>query len=268
MKTAVLYITLGRYGVFFEGFYKSARKFLLPGHEKHFFIFTDSSRIKAMKAKDITVIEQKKLGWPLDTLMRFEMFMSIQDLLKDFDYIYFFNSNLVFLRPVGEEILPSPENCGIAAAVFFEKDPDEYTYDRNPDCKAYIPYGKGKAYYQGGLNGGTSSEYLKMAGILRDMVNEDLKNKVIVKWNDESYLNKYLLDKSPLIISRNYMYPQEWSAKKSPGRIMAMLRDKANPFYGGAGWLRGETNIKENPIISFLKRPVWFLKILLKYISR
>ncbi len=265
LKIAVLYITLGRYDIFFDGFYKSAKKYLLPGHEKQFFVFTDSKRLLSRKEKDITVIERKKLGWPYDTLMRFEMFSSIKDKLIKFDNIFFFNSNMIFIRPVGEEILPSAKNGWLAAATFFVKNPDEYTYDRNPDSRAYIPYGKGRVYYQGGLNGGRAAEYLEMVETLKQWVDEDIQKGVIAKWNDESYLNKYFLDKNPLIIQRNYMFPQEWSMKDCPGKLMAMLRDKANPFYGGTKWLRSESDRKVNPVIEILKKPLWFLKIMLKY---
>lgn len=266
MKIAVLYISLGRYDVFFEGFHKSAVKHLLPGHEKHFFVFTDSREIKRSALPGVTVIDRKKLGWPFDTLMRFEMFSSIEDRLKGFDYIYFFNSNLVFLRPVREEILPGDSHSGLAAAIFFIKDPDEYTYDRNPSSRAYIPYGQGKIYYQGGLNGGRAKEYLEMINILKGWVNEDIKAGSIARWNDESYLNKYLLDRTPLVLQRNYMYPQEWGFKDCPGKMKIMLRDKSNPAYGGVKWLRGETDKRENIILEALKHPVKMFKYAVKSI--
>ncbi|MBN2754701.1 MAG: glycosyl transferase family 6 [Candidatus Goldbacteria bacterium] len=265
MKIAILYITLGRYDVFFKGFYESAHKKLFLGHEKHFFIFTDSLKINSMKNSDITVIKQEKMGWPFDTLMRFKMFESIEDKLKNFDYIFFFNSNIVFIRPVKEEIFPGTENGGIAASIFYMKNQDEYTYDRNPESNAYIPYGKGKAYYQGGLNGGTAADYLQMIKTVRKWVDEDVEKKIFAKWNDESYINKYLLDKNPLIINRNYMFPQEWRMKDCPGKLIAMLRDKSNPFYGGTKWLRGDTNVKDSLFKALLKKPFWFLKILIKY---
>ena len=264
MKIAVLYITLGRYELFFEEFYKSAVKNLLPGHEKHFFVFTDSERIKSINNADITVIDQKKLGWPFDTLMRFEMFSKIKEKLEKFDLIYFFNSNIIFLEPVKEEIIPDDSHGGLVAAIFFMKNPDEYTYDRNPKCRAYIPYGHGKVYYQGGLNGGKAGDYLEMISVIKEWVNDDIKNNSAAEWNDESYLNKYLLDKTPLILQRNYMYPQEWSRRDSPGKIKIMLRDKANPAYGGVKWLRGETEKKIIPIQAAIKNPIRTIKNILK----
>lgn len=267
MKIAILYISLGRYDAFFKGFYKSANKNLFCGHEKHFFVFTDSVAIKTAYLSDVTIIDYKKLGWPFDTLMRFEMFASIEEKLADFDYVYFFNSNLIFLRPVKEEIFPGDAHGGLAAAIFYIKNPDEYTYDRNPSCRAYIPYGRGKIYYQGGFNGGRTKEYLDMINTLRGWVNEDIKNRSIALWNDESYLNKYLLDKTPLVLERNYMYPQEWSLKDCPGEMKIMLRDKTNPFYGGVKWLRGETDERESVIRAVIKDPVRMIKYAIKTVN-
>lgn len=264
VKTAVLYISLGRYDVFFEGFYKSAVKNLLTGHEKHFFVFTDSESVKKAGYKNVTVIFQKKLGWPLDTLMRFEMFSSIKKELAGFDYIYFFNSNMEFLKPVSEEILPGDGHGGLAASIFFIKSPDEYTYDRNPLCRAYIPFGKGKTYYQGGLNGGRAKDYLAMISALKDMVDADLKENQIAVCHDESYLNKYLLDKSPLILERNYIYPEQWNPDDCPGEMKIKLRDKDNPVYGGASWLRGATDKKMTVLKALINHPIKVIKNIIK----
>lgn len=264
MKIAVLYIALGRYDIFFEGFYKSAIKNLLLEHEKHFFVFTDSERIKKSNYKDVTVIYHKKLGWPLTTLMRFDIFSSIKKELTNFDYIYFFNANMEFLKPINEEILPKDEHGGLAAAIFLIKKPDEYTYDRNPLCRAYIPYGQGKIYYQGGLNGGRAKEYLIMINALKELVDADLKENQIAAWHDESYLNKYLLDKNPLILDRNYIYAEEWDYKDCPREMKIKLRDKNNPIYGGADWLRGTTDKKMTVLKAIINHPIKIIKNIIK----
>jgi hypothetical protein len=44
-KVGILYICTGAYDVFFEGFYHTAEKFLLPNTEKHYFVFTESEKI-------------------------------------------------------------------------------------------------------------------------------------------------------------------------------------------------------------------------------
>lgn len=38
-------------------------------------------------------------------MMRFEIFLKQKELLKDYDYIFFFNANTKFMDYVGDEIL-------------------------------------------------------------------------------------------------------------------------------------------------------------------
>ena len=42
---AILYICTGEYVLFWENFYASAEKHLLPDYEKHYFVFTDVAEI-------------------------------------------------------------------------------------------------------------------------------------------------------------------------------------------------------------------------------
>ena len=80
---AVLYIATGRYTVFWKYFYESAEKYLLNNCLKHYFVFTDNSEDIAGKSRgNVTCIQQNKLGWPFDTLMRFDIFLSIKGRVK------------------------------------------------------------------------------------------------------------------------------------------------------------------------------------------
>lgn len=102
MRIGILYMCSGKYERYFDSFYESSKEFFLNGHEKHFFVFTDSPRIMKEYSgfPDITIHEQKTLGWPLHTLMRFWMFSMIQSELEKFDYLYFFNANFLFVDSV------------------------------------------------------------------------------------------------------------------------------------------------------------------------
>src|SRR6478672_8403971 len=98
MKVGILYICTGKYDVFWNGFYESAEKFLMPDTEKHYFVFTDSEQIQS--SERIHKIYQERLGWPKDTLMRFHLFLNIEDQLNEMDYLFFFNANYTFTKTI------------------------------------------------------------------------------------------------------------------------------------------------------------------------
>lgn len=246
-KIAILYIATGRYIIFWDGFYQSAEKNFLPNYKKHYFIFTDAETQKF--GKNVTRIYRKQHAWPYDTLDRFDLFASIENQLKKYDYIYFLNANAEVVSVVGDEILPTAEQ-GIMVAwhpgYYLEKDVDTYPYDRNPKSVAYIPFGKGKYYVQGSFNGGRSKDYLKLIHELKERTALDKQNGVMARWHDESHLNKYILDKNPLVVPPNYTWARfSYEAEKIfKDNIKIVMRYKQSPEWGGTDWLRGRTNKK------------------------
>ena len=75
----------------------------------------------------------------------------------------------------------------------------------------------GKAHYlplgviSGGFNGGKTKNFIAMAEVIADRVNEDLRNDVIALWHDESQMNRYLIDNPPtLSLNPNYCFAEEF----------------------------------------------------------
>ncbi len=187
MKIAILYICTGKYVVFWTDFYKSAERFLLPGYEKHYYVFTDTFEIDDEKNPRIHKIKQKVLEWPFSTLMRFNMFLDIENELNDYNYVYFFNANMLLVAPIGEEILPSVEEGGLLVVQhpgFYNQPKDKYTYERNPHSLAYIAEDEGEYYVAGGLNGGQSKSFLTLIKTLKSNIDKDLENGIIAIWHD------------------------------------------------------------------------------------
>ncbi len=242
LKIAILYICTGKYTVFWKDFYKTCQKYFLKNHSKTYFVFTDSEHIEYDNKKEVKRIYQKKLGWPFDTLMRFDMFLSQKEELKNYDYLFFCNANLLFRKEIGEEILPDKyAHGGILVTQhpgFYNKTNLEYTYDRNPNSTAYIPMGGGVSYVQGAFNGGRSYEYLKMCEELSKSIHTDLDKNVIALWHDESHINKYILNRAYKILPCKYLYPEGWKIEEYKDDIKILIRDKANKKYGGHGYLR------------------------------
>lgn len=167
MNIAMLYICTGKYDIFWKDFFISCERYFHPNDNKEYFVFTDSKELyKENEIDRIHKIYQENLGWPYNTLMRFDMFLRVEKELEKFDYIFFTNANVEFLQEV--LFLPTKEQLIVVNHPgFYNKEPQDFTYDRNPKSLAYIPfpndtkskntfYGKieGKHYVFGAFNGG------------------------------------------------------------------------------------------------------------------
>lgn len=243
MKIAVLYICTGKYVHFWKSFYESSEKHFLKNHTKHYFIFTDASSLENEYNDNVIKIHQQKLGWPYDTLMRFDMFLKAEDKLVNYDYIFFLNANMLFIEDVDEEVFPSEQENGLLLVhhPFFNwvEDPKDYPFDRNRKSLAYIPKEDGCAYYMGGFNGGNAKKYLKLINTLRHNINLDLERKVIAKWHDESHLNKYVLNRKVKALPSQYGWP-EGHFLEGASEPKIIIRDKAK--FGGHDFLRDSKN--------------------------
>lgn len=247
----ILYICTGKYVVFWEQFFLSVEKNFLPNHKKKYFVFTDASEIYGEENSCVEKIYQENLGWPYNTLLRFEIFEKVESQLKECSHVFFLNANMQVVDTVGDEILPDQSNDGLLAVLhpgFWNKQTREFTYDRNVNSTACIPIGKGKYYFMGGLNGGVTDDYLKLIRTLRNNIKADLAKHVVALWHDESHLNHYMLNKNPKILSPAYGYPEGCTLPFHPKLI---ILDKMK--YGGHGFLRGtEQKANESKRSSFL----------------
>lgn len=229
-RIGILYIGIGKYVLLWDGFVKSAEHFLFPDAEKHYFLFTDQDdyvKESEIGANKISIIHQDDLGWPRNVLYRYKILLSIKDKLSDFDYLFFFNGNTLFNKTVyTNELIPTQEEHYISCLYwhyfYAGKLNDDFPYERNKESTAYISYGKGNFYYQAGLVGGRSKEYLELLEWGKTAVEEDERNGIISV--DEPYLNRYLLSKEPIkILNTLYGKPEEWIF---PLRSKIIFRDK------------------------------------------
>jgi hypothetical protein len=180
-------------------------------------VFTDSTEEIQIKGARIVKIEQKKLGWPYDTMMRFHMFERAEKMISETNYCFFMNANMEVVSEIDISILPIPKNDCIVTVLhpaFFNQDKYTYTYERREKSNFCVPFGSEKFYYQGCFFGGESSAFLTMASVLKKLIDNDLSNGIIPLWHDESALNWYLLDKNPLALNPGYAYPEYLNTKE------------------------------------------------------
>lgn len=250
MKIGILYICTGKYAIFWEEFYLSCEKFFLPGICKQYFVFTDSESLPFFNESNVKVIAQDKLGWPYDTLRRFEIFFKNRELFNNLDYLFFFNANAKVVNHISSDILPAEDGLiGVEHPCHHHGDPDKYIYHRGTESSAFIPFGKGKHYFMGSFNGGKTKEYLEMCQSLKDNIESDEQKGIIALWHDESHLNSYFLTHRVKVLSPEFAYPEEMKLPYSP---KILLRDK-NKF-GGHGFLRGESS--KNTAIKVISKKI------------
>lgn len=245
MNIGVLYIATGRYITFWEVFFKSAEKYFITEATKHYFVFTDTKNpIEGEDTKRVKRIYQQKLGWPYDTLMRFDIFLKAEKELEEMDYIFFFNANIKFIQNIeAKEFLPIKENLlGIRHPIILDNR-NMFTYDRTPHSLAYMAENEGENYFMGSLNGGKAKEYLTLIHTLVENTQKDLENNIVALWHDESHLNRYFYDHKGevRILPIGYF---EAEGKESIEKTKIILQDKGHYRFGGHLWLRGQTNKK------------------------
>ncbi len=246
-KIAILYICTGKYDVFWKEFFESYEEKFLTESRKEYFVFTDAEKLLYEDECDrIHKIFQKQLGWPYDTLMRFSMFDSIAEQLKEFDYIYFMNANCKCVAKITEdEFLPKEKDILVVQHPGeYNKKPKKYSYDRNPESTAYIPVGEGQYYICGGINGGKSKAYLSLIKDLKNNIDIDLSKNVIAKWHDESHINHYIyVNDNWEMRSPSYCYAEDWTLPFEP---KILVREKSNYI--------DANGMKFGKVMSFLRK--------------
>ncbi|MCK5825182.1 MAG: hypothetical protein KAG96_07225 [Ichthyobacteriaceae bacterium] len=228
MKIAILYICTGKYDVFWDGFYNSSEEFFVNGDEKHYFVFTDSNNI--IERDNVTIIKKQSKGFPADSLYRFDMFLEIEKQVLNYNYVFFFNSNMLFVDYVGTEIFPCNNFKGLIGVIHplglkYKNNPSMFTYERNKNSTAYIKKESEKKYeyFMGGLNGGSVSEYYKMVSTCSKNTHIDDENGIVAVYHDESHLNKYFSENKVHSLPTSYGFPEGWNL---PFNAKIIIRDK------------------------------------------
>jgi hypothetical protein len=235
MTIGIFYICTGKYSIFWNTFYQSSEKYFVPSEEKQYFVFTDDDNIKP--SSKVKVYHEHPKGFPLDSLLRFDMFLKIKNETSVCDYLFFFNSNMEFRKEVSpEKILPNDFENGLVAVLhpgyYNNRNHLMLPFEKHKCSTAYISYHKGEKYnyFMGGLNGGTHDAYYQLIQVCHDQIHEDLKNGFTAIYHDESHLNKYLHGKNIKILSPSYGYPEDGNLPFEP-TIMILNKIKHGGKY-------------------------------------
>jgi hypothetical protein len=210
MKTAaIIFLGTGRYFDLFERYAESVFKFLLPEYKKIIFCFTDLEHTQ--KDDIIKYVKINHLQPPLVTLKRFETMLLVEQELRQFDYVFYIDADMVVVDYVTETEFENYKFFGVQHPGFIGKIGTFET--RNVSKACVTPFDDLSLYYQGCLWGGKSENVISLCHTLSENVNDDLSRGVIAVWQDESHLNRYFIDnkKDVYVFTSSYAYPEKWN---------------------------------------------------------
>ena len=269
MKIAILNISIGRYSIFWEDFYKTCEMNFIPEIEKDYYVFTDCKKMYRENDDRVKIIHQENLGWPFNTMKRFRMFKRVEDKLVDYDYVFFINGNALFKEELSKDFIKKDKSIiTIIHPGIFGTPRVKMPFERNPESNAYIGFGEGKYYVQGAFIGGTGKAFVEMIDKLDILTEDDLKKDIIAVWHDESFLNKYILNRNDVqIMGRQYLYYEEYVFPWNP---IILLRNKR--AYGDLKGFRGLGKEKslddiKNKVLLNIRNVIYKLGIIFKMIK-
>lgn len=218
-KVAVLVPATAKYTVFVPPILASFRQYFLTDCEVEVIILTDLPD-KVSPARALYIPHHP---WPGVTIHKFHYVCQYEKELSAFDYVFMCDADMRVVAPVGHEILG-----GLVATrhpYFYDKTPDQFIYDRNPQSTACIPLGEGRAYVMGAFFGGRWPDFLAMAKDRAAAIDADEARGVMALWHDESHLNRYVYDHPPdVLLSPSYCYPENSNLPFEP-KILALDKD-------------------------------------------
>jgi len=224
-KVGMCIVATGKYEQFVQPLIESADKYFCPAHQKTYFVLTDG---KVPERYDVVRIEKKRLGWPYDALMRTVFLYQHRDILKDMDYIFEIDADMLFVDYVGDEILGDLVAVRHPGFVLSRIE----DYEKNPFSAAYVPKGMGQYYFAAGFFGGAHDNFIILLEQMSKTILADKARNYIAVWHDESHLNRYFAYHPPtIILPCAYCYPEHIEGKnwypQLVGKLLALDKNHA-----------------------------------------
>lgn len=201
-KIGILLICLNpHYWEYAKTMIESANKFLLKDHILEYLLWTDIPDTDY----GCTIIPTESMEWPLPTLMRYHTFLQEEERLKEFDYLFYIDIDMLFVDEVGDELLGEGLTA-IGHPMYWLRKSYQAPFEPNPVSASYISMPR--RYFCGGIQGGRAEDFIKAMWSMRRLIDKDFVNNYIPIWNDETVWNKYLFENPPVVIlDPSYCYP-------------------------------------------------------------
>ncbi|KTG37294.1 hypothetical protein cypCar_00033271 [Cyprinus carpio] len=212
LTIATTVFALGKYTRFVKDFLESAEQHYFVGFRVHYYLFTDQPEsvpeVKMGENRSLTVQKVPSLNrWQDISMSRMEKLENLieNELVSEADYIFCLDIDTKFYGRWGAETLG--RLVGVIHPWLFNVPRNQFTYERRPESKAYIPAEEGDYYYAGAAFGGSLEDVHHLTKTCREQLKIDAANSIEAVWQEESHLNKYfLLNKPSKLLSPEYMW--------------------------------------------------------------
>ncbi len=182
-KIALCIIATQKYIDFVPPLLESADKYFLNGHEVEYILFTDEINMPLISSRRFYKVYTDHEPWPAMTLKRYEMMQQLN--LSRYDFVYYIDADMLFVAPVGDEILKPL--IGVHHPGYYMKGGG--AWETRKESLAYVKESKRSVYLSGGFQGG--SMYGNAIKDLAANVAQDKENGITAVWHDESHWNQF-----------------------------------------------------------------------------
>ena len=228
-KVAIIFLGCKDYIKYFPKFYGTLEGMFLPNTPKDFFVFTDMIDYPYLKGKNnVKTIKIKFVNNAFASLFRFKRLVSISETLKNYSHVFYIDADVYAHSFIYEKDFFCHDKSlfSVIHPSFLVK-PAQFEF--NPKSTAALTKEDDLSVYrQCGFWGGITSEVLNMCKEIDKNIIQDLKNKIIAVWLDESHLNKYMVKNAEKVYTydSSYLYVGVWSVPE--GYVRKLIHDKGD----------------------------------------
>lgn len=261
VKIALVSIFIGRYSALWDEFFSSYRTNFSPEFDRTLFIFTNDENFLNSAIENVKFIEKLDEGWPNNSANRFKWIHEIENYLIDFDFVFFFQANSLFTSDFARNSRFNYQSLNVVRSIqFVNTHPFLRPYERNKESSAYVKFGEeGLYYYQAG--GFAAPPKILIDFVIRcQLIMEiDKSQNFMAKHDDESYLNKILIDfENIYVLNHDYLFPE--NAINRLDQPLVIMRDKEKYFDVMALKITEKSNLLIR-LIKFIIRKLYYIKL-------
>lgn len=206
MKIGIIIIsTSERYNKFYKKLADNIKEKFCPEIEnKKIFLFCDNSDYANFCDQFFYITH---LPQHLTTLMRFHYFLTNRAVLEQCDILYYIDCDAEINEKISfEEVQPESQDQFVAVRhPWANSNDNRWLTENNPKSTAYIE--NVEIYCQASFFGAYKDNFFKLAEQCNKEINENLSNRIIARWHDESHFNKYISNKNVKILDWRYAAP-------------------------------------------------------------